>query len=54
MVDNGVFDGGVGRSSSWADKYAEGFHFFIEPFPKYTKYFRRTYKNEKLIFPNFF
>ena len=25
--------GGVGRSSSWADKYAEGFHFFIEPFP---------------------
>ena len=25
--------GGVGMSRSWADKYASGFYFFIEPFP---------------------
>ena len=27
--------GGGGRSCSWADKYAEGFHFLNEPFPNH-------------------
>ena len=31
--------GGVGRSCSWADKYAEGFHFLNEPFPMYLLFF---------------